>query len=1217
MKILKIELQNINSLKSETSIVIDFESEQFKDVGLYAITGATGAGKTTILDAITIALYNSVPRFKESKGALIDVVSHGAAKAFSRITFENENNTYEAYWGIRLATIKGKRLSNPQEEVSLKNITTGKILATQKRNLITEVVNVTQLDYKQFLRSVLLAQGEFTSFLSAKGAEKGRLLEQITGEDIYKKIGEGILIKKGEEEKKLSDFKSKINGDDVLDEDQKLELNRKDKELDLQIKVCEEELKSIEHNVNWYKKHKELSADMTKLIAEGKELDKTINEHKLEIDLLAINDKAEPFGELIRDLNSNKKLENKNSEDLKAIEYELSQLTPKIEIVTKRVEQEEIELKKANIELNSWLPKFDIITKLESQFSAEQNNKNKVKQNITAIKLSENSLLKERQRISKASTDTKASIKIDEAYVNKNIILTKVQTELSKWNTNLTTLNETKKTVTESNSFLTKKDSEVKTTKLDLAENKNILKIKSSEITKIELDIVSIDKKLESKKLSDLLDSKTKLNTEESNWKQIKVYAEEKTKKKITINNVSKNQKDYTSKLTEITNNINSIKIKITSQETSVSDAEKILNYEQSILKYEDDRPNLIKGEACGLCGSKEHPFTKHLIPGDVSKSEEELKQRNSKLTNLKDKYAELEKKVVGLCTNITNCKKQINAANEELKLITTNAKKIAVDFDLADFTGILKVLGGITEDLKKLDKIIKSSQKLQKQREEYNTILKKQSKACNDLKKKDTTYSTVLKGLNSEINTRKIYLDSQVEKCTKIEQSLAIELLKFDYKIPTIEYSVSFIKTLENSISTYTNTQTNLESLKAANKNQNTNITNLEKQLKNESIALKNEEDNFTKIESKSKRVVEERIKILPKEISVEIKRTRLQDSSKLVNEKFKDSTKKLQQLIITKKGREVSKDNTLKGQKDLLDELNTLMSSLNSRLDGSSFESKIAIENALLSVDIKADYDGIKKKIHEEQLRLNTLNKRNSEALDILIMSKDFSVSEEDSTKTQKTSAAKKEDCLAEKGKISEAFRKEQEIRKRNESVYTKIDAQEAICKVWRDLFKVIGNSKDAFNVYVQRLTLKHLLDLANVHLFKLNNRYSLKLESGYKPKEELNFNLIDHFQTDQCRLVDTSSGGEKFIISLALALGLSDLASKNVKIDSLFIDEGFGTLDKNSLETVISTLETLQSQGKMIGIISHVENLKERIPTQIQIRKKSNGVSVVEME
>ena len=160
------------------------------------------------------------------------------------------------------------------------------------------------------------------------------------------------------------------------------------------------------------------------------------------------------------------------------------------------------------------------------------------------------------------------------------------------------------------------------------------------------------------------------------------------------------------------------------------------------------------------------------------------------------------------------------------------------------------------------------------------------------------------------------------------------------------------------------------------------------------------------------------------------------------------------------------------------------------------------------------------------------------------------------------------------------------------------------------------LLGGSKHAFNTYVQRLTLLNLINLANIHLFKLNKRYSLKMNETYKAGEELNFMLTDHYQTDEARLVDTSSGGERFLISLALALGLSDLASNNVSIRSLFIDEGFGTLDNDSLETVISTLETLHAQGKMIGIISHVESLKERISAQIQVLKKSNGVSAVEI-
>ncbi|MDB5263977.1 MAG: ATP-binding cassette family protein, partial [Adhaeribacter sp.] len=107
-------------------------------------------------------------------------------------------------------------------------------------------------------------------------------------------------------------------------------------------------------------------------------------------------------------------------------------------------------------------------------------------------------------------------------------------------------------------------------------------------------------------------------------------------------------------------------------------------------------------------------------------------------------------------------------------------------------------------------------------------------------------------------------------------------------------------------------------------------------------------------------------------------------------------------------------------------------------------------------------------------------------------------------------------------------------------------------------------------------------------------------------------LDLQIVDTYQADAIRPMTTLSGGESFLVSLALALGLSDLAGRQAQIGSLFIDEGFGTLDAETLDTAISALENLQASGKMIGIISHVEALKERISTQIQVIKMTGGTS-----
>lgn len=163
------------------------------------------------------------------------------------------------------------------------------------------------------------------------------------------------------------------------------------------------------------------------------------------------------------------------------------------------------------------------------------------------------------------------------------------------------------------------------------------------------------------------------------------------------------------------------------------------------------------------------------------------------------------------------------------------------------------------------------------------------------------------------------------------------------------------------------------------------------------------------------------------------------------------------------------------------------------------------------------------------------------------------------------------------------------------------------------WSYLNQLIGSKEgDKFRRFAQGLTLDHLVYLANNQLGRLHGRYLLQR----KTSDALELQVVDTWQADALRDTRTLSGGESFLVSLALALALSDLVSHKTSIDSLFLDEGFGTLDAETLDTALDALDSLNASGKTIGVISHVEAMKERIPVQIKV-KKVNGLGVSRLE
>ena len=245
------------------------------------------------------------------------------------------------------------------------------------------------------------------------------------------------------------------------------------------------------------------------------------------------------------------------------------------------------------------------------------------------------------------------------------------------------------------------------------------------------------------------------------------------------------------------------------------------------------------------------------------------------------------------------------------------------------------------------------------------------------------------------------------------------------------------------------------------------------------------------------------------------------------------------------------------------------------------------------------KIELENQKKTIHQE---LSKLSKKDDAKIDIQAISIEL----------QKLTNEKNE-LLKNLGSWQNQLNKNKEDEKRMGKLVKEMEKKQSALEDWALLHKMIGDKTGAkFSNYAQNITLRHLLGIANNRLKHLFDRYRLDM-----PQNDGELMVLDAYQGNIQRGVSTLSGGETFMISLALALSLSDMASKNVALESLFIDEGFSTLDPEMLDLAMTTLDKIQSESqKTVGIISHVESLKERIDVQIKLEKNAQGYSTLEV-
>jgi exonuclease SbcC len=199
---------------------------------------------------------------------------------------------------------------------------------------------------------------------------------------------------------------------------------------------------------------------------------------------------------------------------------------------------------------------------------------------------------------------------------------------------------------------------------------------------------------------------------------------------------------------------------------------------------------------------------------------------------------------------------------------------------------------------------------------------------------------------------------------------------------------------------------------------------------------------------------------------------------------------------------------------------------------------------------------------------------------------------------------------------GEIGERLSADDVARAKAQTLSDDIAAAEAVHKSWAEVDAAVGSATgDKFRRFAQSVTLERLVALANLHLETLTPRY--RLERSASEVADLGLQIVDRDLCDERRSTRSLSGGERFLASLSLALGLCSLEGRGSFVDTLFIDEGFGTLDQATLDVAVDALEQLQGQGRKVGVISHVESLRQRIAVQIRVEMRGGGRSAVRVE
>ena len=1206
MKLCKLKLKNLNSFRR--AIELDFEKSPLDDASLVAITGPTGAGKTTLLDAICVALYGKTPRLsKTGSQHPRHLISHGETEGFAEVHFEANGTRYIAVWSMKRGSTAEVRLSNAENGtlISAKLSGQGKSLGSSQRTVSKEVESLLGLDFGAFKRSVMLAQGEFAAFLKASSEERRTILEATAGIGIYEILKKTLKNKVNEVEASNAEVLDKFKQIPEASQQQVAEAETERDRLQAEVTI----LKTTSHRIQEEKAQEiKRKGDYEKLQSSEVRQEELLDKQPAINTLRAERENAEGAERLRpekRDFdNAKSELENAKKA-LCAATVEKTEAEEQVQVNQTVFDEKKQTLQAISDEYNQRKLIYDE-AKLDVQRASNQFTE--ADRRIIGLADLDSQINARSDQLAARETEQcqlHEQVKDVQAFLDDNPLPSDRQHRLNR--------------ATGLLAELSSQEQQLETTsasQTDCVEKVSSLEDRWEALSREREEFLAeeVDAKATLESAITELDKLQTPGTHEE-WdarKQQAVKAQPIAQRYESVENVLMESENRLLKLkqakAELDTELEHIEDELTHQAAVCqSEKEAVQRCEETresallVNPINKLRQHLHTGEPCLVCGATEHPYAgiEEVEDNDLLQNAEvALEHAEAKAEAAKDRMQDLQTQKAQTQQNMHNTLSQIEESTGDIERLQdekaqclTEWKSIYSDKDVSS--------NWITKRIAQADTAIENLREVQ---QAHTQALHHLQMVTQQLKTSEGDIAREAKSLRES----KEQLQNLIDVVEELKKDIVSTKNRFWDLLPDIFYGVEpkvaldqfndKIKEVEMQTDERNKTQT---ALKLLNSKIEADQNSLES-LQDNRDALQSEINQYQRDGEAFVDKVREKTDGLETEAEINAAIDKLDAELKTKEGERDDAQQELQSIrdLLTQK--QTTHEISERRCEECSEKFEAARNTYFDKLNEAGFDSPGAHDNACRGPaqmqKLTAQIDAHEDEEHQLALEIIELSTRfeetpfDSEALDRIKTQADEI--EERRQAKQKYVGAQEERIKVLKDALE-----------RRDALGDEIAAVEAERMRWKRLQEVIPAS--TLRDFALEIMFKQMGSLANEQLnYLTSGRYQLTV------KTIGDLAVVDRWNANEERPVETLSGGESFLTSLALALALADLSQGRAQLNSLFLDEGFGTLDTEMLDIAIAALEGLRMQGRSIFLISHVQELTRRLPVKINVRKHGNN-------